>query len=188
MLERLQEIGIINLENGKLSQEDAKILLHIYKLKLDNQKIDISDVEAKVLNDKNLDLAVAIDEIEKLHKSFAIKNAENWNIEGRGGSLGFEELSDKVEQCSRVVKLKRENFEVLNDCLSSEEKFNSFCANLKIQEDGKDRVKVALQAKKADICDEYLRAKIGALNFAVDYAAISDIREGKIELASVVMR
>ena len=93
MLKTLEELGFLSTENGEIAAEDKQILLHIYKSKLNGEKIDSQQI-IDALDGENISYQEFLAQVSSAHKTLAHKLFKNVDVQKLGSARAFEKLEE----------------------------------------------------------------------------------------------
>lgn len=179
MLKTLEELGFLSTENGVVSAEDQKILLHIYKSKLNGEKIDSQQI-IDALDGENISYQEFLAQVSSAHKTLAHKLFKNVDVQKLGSARAFEKLEERVDGLKAAFEEKQAQYQAMGELLSNSQSFYAFCEKVNVTNKG--AVKQALQNKFDGERQAYLKSKVGCLSVGVEYSVWKDAREGKLDM------
>ena len=179
MLETLAELGFLSTENGVVSAEDQKILLHIYKSKLNGEKIDSQQI-IDALDGENISYQEFLAKIKEAHKALSQVVLKDIDVQKLGSSRAFEKLEERVNVLKAAFEKKQADYQAMGELLSNSQSFDAFCEKVNVTNKG--AVKQALQNKFDGERQAYLKSKVGCLSVGVEYSVWKDAREGKLDM------
>ena len=180
MLKTLEELGFLSTENGEIAAEDKQILLHIYKSKLNGEKIDSQQI-IDALDGENISYQEFLAQVSSAHKTLAHKLFKNVDVQKLGSARAFEKLEERVDGLKAAFEEKQAQYQAMGELLSNSQSFDAFCEKVNVS--NKAAVKQALQKKFEDARQTYLKSKVGCLSVGVEYNAWVDAREGKMAMS-----
>ncbi len=201
MLEKLNELGILDAEDGKLSNEEEIVLLHIYKSKLEGVSPDLVTLQERIRNGELTSFKQELDEetaaffdedfasgIEKIHAKLGLLRAEGKREEQYSAARAYETLCDRMGKLKNIIFEQRGAVNTLSDWLKDENTFKEYCAScgMVFEGDKSEEIKSLLQqnfiAKKSELGN----TKTRALNLATEYILTTEVRSGKYEKAAAL--
>lgn len=178
MLETLEELGFVTSENGCFDNQDKVILLHIYKSKLNGDKIDFAQIAQDINAGKSVSDEEFYSKIRTAHKVLAEKRSNEIDNEKLGSSRLFEKFEERLKTIQDAFQDKKVQFEAMQELLNNQDSLDAFCQKTNMS-GNKDVVKNALSKKFEEMKPDYLKSKINCISVGVDYSAWVDARTGK---------
>lgn len=193
MLEQLVDLGLIDMQNGKVSEEDKVLLLHIYKSKLNNEQPDVKNAyeryksgdlkyESMVDPSISFNFGNRFDKIiEFMHEATCL--SEKIVTENIREARAFDANDEKMQSVKTKMCEKLENLHVLKSLINNQDSFGALCAkfNIPATEEGIETMKTRLNDMYKETEADYISSKLNVLCSAVNHIIKSDIRQKTYE-------
>lgn len=194
MLKQLVDLGLIDMQNGKISEEDKILLLHIYKSKLNGEQPDVKDAYAKYKSgqltyDSLIDPTISyvsggrFDKIiEFMHENVCY--SEKIVSENIREARAFDAREEKMQSIQKILHEKLEKLHTLQSMLSgSKDNLKALCErfNMPATDESISKLSVGLKNQLDETTKDYTSNKLNVLCSAVNFIIKSDIRQKRYE-------
>lgn len=193
MLKQLVDLGLIDMQDGKISEEDKVLLLHIYKSKLNGEQPDVKDAYAKYksgqltydsLIDPTIDYVSGgrFDKIiEFMHENVCY--SEKIVSENIREARAFDAREEKMQSIQKILQEKLDKLHMLQSMIGSKENLKSLCEkfNMPATDESLSKLSVGLKNQLDETTKDYTTNKLNVLCSAVNFIIKSDIRQKRYE-------
>lgn len=193
MIKQLINLGFIDLIDGKISEEDKVLLLHIYKSKLNGEQPNIKEAYSKFkageLTSKSLinptigyQFGGNFDEIvEFMHESTCIK--ERIVSENIREARAFDAYEEKIQSVQKILLEKLDKIHMLQSMVNNNGTLTALCErlNMPATDENIQGVMSSLQSELIKAKEDYTSNKLNVLCGAINYIVKNDIRQKTYE-------
>lgn len=198
MLKQLAELGLIDMQNDKVNEEDKVLLLHIYKSKLNGEQPDVKDAYARYkageLTYKSLvDPSISYNFggrfdkiIEFMHESTCF--SEKIVSENIREARAFDAREEKMQSIQKILVEKLDKLHMLQSLLSDKENLRVLCEkyNMPATDESIEKLTIGLQNQLEETSKDYCTNKLNVLCSAVNYIIKSDIRKKSFDKSASI--